>query len=213
MSAGAVIVQANRLSICGNPFKTSQTRPRPTEDTREWGILPFASFTENLPERPGSQVNDERIVYVPAEDIERVIAACPDNDWRLVFALSRYAGIRFPSEAKDLKWSDVAWENSWFAHRPSPAIRSRQNTCIKPAKKRWTCRMTRKRNTLDRERTNRVSHGKNGRVGGHPAHNPAHALQAAVGRGREVPDDAPSPTTGPAGEPAAAGVDSGPVFE
>jgi hypothetical protein len=60
----------------------------------------------------GSQVTDERIVYVPAEDIERVIAACPENDWRLVFALLRYAGIRFPGEVKDLKWSDVDWEKS-----------------------------------------------------------------------------------------------------
>ena len=30
---------------------------------------------------------------MPADDIERVITACPDNDWRLVFALPRYAGV------------------------------------------------------------------------------------------------------------------------
>ena len=60
----------------------------------------------------GSQVNDSRIVYVPAEDVERVIAACPDEDWRLVFALPRYAGSRFPSELKNLKWSDIDWQAS-----------------------------------------------------------------------------------------------------
>jgi len=57
----------------------------------------------------GSQVNDSRIVYVPAEDIERIIASCPDEDWRLVFALPRYAGSRFPSELENLKWSDIDW--------------------------------------------------------------------------------------------------------
>ena len=72
---------------------------------------PFAEVT------CGSQVNDERIAYVPAEDVERVIAICPDNDWRLTFALPRYAGLRFPSEVQDLKWSDIDWENSRFTVR------------------------------------------------------------------------------------------------
>jgi hypothetical protein len=77
-----------------------------------------------------SQGNDERIVYVTAEDIERVIAACPDNDWRLVFALPRYAGIRFPGDVEDFRWSDVDWENSRFTvrqkkleHHPGRSIR------------------------------------------------------------------------------------------
>ncbi len=63
----------------------------------------------------GPQVNDDRIYYVTVEDIEQVIAACPDSDWRLIFALPRYGGLRFPSEVENLKWSDVDWENSRFA--------------------------------------------------------------------------------------------------
>ena len=62
----------------------------------------------------GPQVNDERIKYVPPEVVEKVIAACPDNDWRLIFALARFGGVRFPSEVESLKWSDVDWENSTF---------------------------------------------------------------------------------------------------
>jgi integrase len=78
----------------------------------------------------GPQDNQERIVYVPAEVVERVIAVCPDNDWRLVFALPRYAGVRFPSEVRELKWSDIDWENSRFTvrqrkleHHPGRATR------------------------------------------------------------------------------------------
>ena len=65
----------------------------------------------------GPQANDSRIVYVSAADVERVIAACPGNDWRLVFALPRFGGVRFPSEVEDLKWSDVDWENNCFTVR------------------------------------------------------------------------------------------------
>ena len=78
----------------------------------------------------GSQVNETRIVYVPAEVVERVIATCPDNDWRLIFALPRFGGTRFPSEVVNLKWSDIDWENSRFVvhekkveHHPGRGIR------------------------------------------------------------------------------------------
>ena len=63
----------------------------------------------------GPQTNDARIFYVSQEVIERIIAVCPDNDWRLIFALPRYGGVRFPSEVEDLKWSDIDWENSRFS--------------------------------------------------------------------------------------------------
>ena len=64
-----------------------------------------------------SQTNPSRKVYVPAEVIEKVLAACPNNDWRLIFAFSRYAGLRIPSEIEWLKWSDIHWEASRFTVR------------------------------------------------------------------------------------------------
>lgn len=78
----------------------------------------------------GPQVNDKRIVYVPAETVEAAIAACRDNDMRLVFAMPRFGGTRFPSELVDLKWSDVDWENGGFTvheskveHHPGRGLR------------------------------------------------------------------------------------------
>jgi integrase len=62
----------------------------------------------------GPQANDERIVFVPAETIEKVIAICPDEDWRMILALPRFGGTRFPSEVEDFKWSDIDWENNRF---------------------------------------------------------------------------------------------------
>lgn len=40
-----------------------------------------------------------------------MLDACPDAQWRLLFARSRYGGLRCPSEHLALRWSDVAWAN------------------------------------------------------------------------------------------------------
>ena len=60
----------------------------------------------------GSQANPSRQAFVTHETIEAVIAACPNNDWRLIFALARYAGLRIPSELEDLRWSDIHWDRN-----------------------------------------------------------------------------------------------------
>ncbi len=62
--------------------------------------------------KPGSQTNRARMYFVRAEDSQKVLAACPDAEWRLLFALSRYGGLRCPSEHLLLKWADVDWERN-----------------------------------------------------------------------------------------------------
>lgn len=58
----------------------------------------------------GPQNNDARKVYVDKATVAKVIDACPSIDWRLLFALARYAGLRTPSESYRLRWSDVLWD-------------------------------------------------------------------------------------------------------
>jgi len=57
--------------------------------------------------KAGSQKNTKRKVFVGRDVIDKVLAACPDNDWRLALVLARYAGLRIPSELERLTWSDV----------------------------------------------------------------------------------------------------------
>ncbi len=57
----------------------------------------------------GHSANRQRDHFITLEVAERVIEACPDNQWRLLFALSRYGGLRCPSEHLALTWSDVNW--------------------------------------------------------------------------------------------------------
>ena len=56
--------------------------------------------------------NPDRLYFVSREEAEKVLAACPDTEWRLIFALSRYAGMRCPSEHLALRWGDVDWEHN-----------------------------------------------------------------------------------------------------
>jgi integrase len=56
-----------------------------------------------------AQVNSSRVHFVTADDVAKVIEACPDTQWRLIVALSRYGGLRCPSEHLALKWDDIDW--------------------------------------------------------------------------------------------------------
>ena len=42
--------------------------------------------------------------------MEKILAACPDNEWRLIVTLARYGGLRVPSELATLTWDRVDWE-------------------------------------------------------------------------------------------------------
>jgi integrase len=54
--------------------------------------------------------NKAREYFVSQADAAKVLDACPDAQWRLLFALSRYGGLRCPSEHLGLRWADVDWE-------------------------------------------------------------------------------------------------------
>ena len=53
--------------------------------------------------------NPSRYRFITPDETGRVIDACPDAQWRLIVALSRYGGLRCPSEHLALKWSDIDW--------------------------------------------------------------------------------------------------------
>jgi len=63
--------------------------------------------------------NEARQFFVSREAMQKVLDACPDVEWRLIVALSRYGGLRCPSEHLGLTWDDVDWANSRI-HVTSP---------------------------------------------------------------------------------------------
>ena len=58
------------------------------------------------------QANPSRFYFVTHEEAQQVLEACPDAQWRLLFALSRFGGLRCPSEHLALHWGDVDWERN-----------------------------------------------------------------------------------------------------
>ncbi|MSQ96750.1 MAG: site-specific integrase [Gemmataceae bacterium] len=69
---------------------------------------PFAEI------KASGQVNKERQFHVDRETIFRVIDAAPNAEWRLIIALSRFGGLRCPSEHLALRWQDMDWERNRF---------------------------------------------------------------------------------------------------
>ena len=62
--------------------------------------------------KSGAVANPSRYYFVTRQEADRVLEACPDAEWRLLFALSRYGGLRCPSEHLALRWEDVDWDRS-----------------------------------------------------------------------------------------------------
>ena len=60
--------------------------------------------------KSSSVANESRMHIVSPEDIQKVIDACPDHEWRLIFALCRFGGLRCPSEVLSLRWQSINWE-------------------------------------------------------------------------------------------------------
>ncbi len=54
--------------------------------------------------------NEKRYYFISRAEAQRVLDSCPDAQWRLLFALSRFGGLRCPSEHLGLRWGDVDWE-------------------------------------------------------------------------------------------------------
>ena len=51
--------------------------------------------------------NRERDHFITREDAQRILDACPNAQWRLIFALCRFGGLRCPTEVLALRWNDV----------------------------------------------------------------------------------------------------------
>jgi len=74
---------------------------------------PFADL------KSGTQGNPQRFYFVSLDEAYQVLDACPDNEWRLIFALARFGGLRCPSEHLLLRWIDIDWaKDRMTVHSP-----------------------------------------------------------------------------------------------
>lgn len=70
-------------------------------------LLPASPFADL---RPGSDVNRSRDHFVDRATSLAILESCTDFDWRLIFALARFAGLR-RCEILTLTWADIHWDS------------------------------------------------------------------------------------------------------
>ncbi len=58
--------------------------------------------------------NAAKFHFVNRDDAAKILDACPDLQWRMIFALCRFAGMRCPTEVLALRWQDINWEHGRF---------------------------------------------------------------------------------------------------
>ena len=92
-----------------------------------WGLMASSPFADL---RAGSQCNPDRAAYVDPESIRAILDACPDDQWRAIVALSRFAGLRCPSEIVALRWGDVNWERGRLTVR-SPKTANHEGHAVR----------------------------------------------------------------------------------
>jgi len=92
------------------------------------GHLPSNPFTDL---KSANLANPARECFITQAQAQKVLDACPDAEWRLIFALSRFGGLRCPSEHLALTWGDIRRaEGRFTVHSPKtehhPGGESRQ---------------------------------------------------------------------------------------
>ncbi len=58
--------------------------------------------------------DNSKNVFIDETMTKAILEACPDQEWRTLYALTRYGGLRCPSEVLALRWSDIHWDRGRF---------------------------------------------------------------------------------------------------
>ncbi len=96
------------------------------QDAVDWELIgrnPFATVKATT-----SSVKSN--VEVPAETIRQVLEHC-DTTWSVIVALSRFGGLRCPSETLSLKWGDIDWEHGRMSV-PEPKVEHHEGRGVRP---------------------------------------------------------------------------------
>ena len=70
--------------------------------------------------------------YIDHATAIALLDACPDQEWRALFALCRWGGLRNPSETLRLRWSDINWDRNRFKVHASKTERYGKGERIVP---------------------------------------------------------------------------------
>lgn len=63
--------------------------------------------------------NRSRDNFITVDQSLKVLEACPSVDWRTIFILARFEGLRCPSEILELRCQDIIWDQNRLMVRSS----------------------------------------------------------------------------------------------
>lgn len=87
---------------------------------------------------PRANIATKHRAYIDAADARKVLAELPTSEWKLLFALSRWAGLRVGSEVRRLTWGDVDWERQrLLVHSPKTEHHAGRETRLVPIFPEW----------------------------------------------------------------------------
>ena len=79
------------------------------------GIIPRNPFDNK--KVPTTAPSGRQKEFVTPELAQRVLDQFPTAEWRLLFALARWGGMRVPSEPESLRWSDIDFDRMRISFR------------------------------------------------------------------------------------------------
>ena len=82
---------------------------------------------------PRSGIATKHRAYIDAATAKAVLDELPTTEWKLLFALSRWGGLRVGSEVRRLTWNDIDWEGQrLLIHSPKTEHHAGRETRMLP---------------------------------------------------------------------------------
>jgi integrase len=110
LTAGHATAFVDKLKQAGIANSTIANRVTKSKqffaDAVEWGIIEKNPFQNTKKPLCGKKSN----VFVKLQDVAKVMAVA-NIRWKTIIALSRYGGLRTPSETLSIKWDDIDFKN------------------------------------------------------------------------------------------------------
>jgi integrase len=147
------------------------------DDTVALELIPKNAFRSKR--IPTTLPKTRQNAVVSPDMATRIADSLPDQQWRLLFALARWGGLRVPSEPRLLRWPDVDWQQMRLTVH-SPKTEPHDDHGSRSATKRRS-----RRRTTCRSRTS-TSHERCIRRRSTTPHQPATGRKPTQPRARET---------------------------
>jgi hypothetical protein len=94
-------------------------------DAVDWKIIDENPFLKVKTQKSSVKVNE----FVPREVVDKLMKKA-NPVWKVILGLSRYGGLRTPSETLSLRWEDIDWEMNRMSI-PEPKVEHHEGRGIR----------------------------------------------------------------------------------